>query len=31
MADIVLDNLERFFRGARVRTRVVPRMLERMT
>jgi phosphoglycerate dehydrogenase-like enzyme len=31
MADIVLDNLERFFRGRRVRTRVVPRMLERMT
>ena len=31
MADIVLDNLERFFRGERVRTRVVPRMLERMT
>jgi phosphoglycerate dehydrogenase-like enzyme len=31
MADIVLDNLERFFRGGRARTRVVPRMLERMT
>jgi phosphoglycerate dehydrogenase-like enzyme len=31
MADIVLDNLERFFRGERLRTRVVPRMLERMT
>jgi phosphoglycerate dehydrogenase-like enzyme len=31
MADIVLDNLERFFRGERVRTRVTPRMLERMT
>jgi phosphoglycerate dehydrogenase-like enzyme len=31
MADVVLDNLERFFRGERVRTRVVPRMLERMT
>jgi phosphoglycerate dehydrogenase-like enzyme len=31
MADLVLDALERFFRGERVRTRVVPRMLERMT
>jgi phosphoglycerate dehydrogenase-like enzyme len=31
MADIVLDALERFFRGERVKTRVVPRMLERMT
>ena len=31
MADLVLDALERFFHGARVRTRVVPRMLERMT
>jgi phosphoglycerate dehydrogenase-like enzyme len=31
MADIVLDSLERFFRGERVRTRVTPRMLERMT
>ena len=31
MADIVLDNLERFFRGERVRTRVTPRLLERMT
>lgn len=31
MADIVLDSLERFFRGERVRTRVLPRMLERMT
>lgn len=31
MADIVLDALERFFRGERVATRVVPRMLERMT
>jgi phosphoglycerate dehydrogenase-like enzyme len=31
MADIVLDNLERFFRGERLRTRVVPRMLEQMT
>jgi lactate dehydrogenase-like 2-hydroxyacid dehydrogenase len=31
MADIVLDGLERFFRGDRVRTRVTPRMLERMT
>ena len=31
MADIVLDTLERFFRGERVRTRVTRRMLERMT
>jgi phosphoglycerate dehydrogenase-like enzyme len=31
MADVVLDALERFFRGERVRTRVTPRMLERMT
>jgi phosphoglycerate dehydrogenase-like enzyme len=31
MADIVLDTLERFFRGERVATRVTPRMLERMT
>jgi phosphoglycerate dehydrogenase-like enzyme len=31
MADVVLENLERFFRGGRVRTRVTPRMLERMT
>jgi phosphoglycerate dehydrogenase-like enzyme len=31
MADIVLDNLELFFRGERVKTRVTPRMLERMT
>jgi phosphoglycerate dehydrogenase-like enzyme len=31
MADIVLDALERFFRGERVATRVTPRMLERMT
>jgi phosphoglycerate dehydrogenase-like enzyme len=31
MADIVLDALERFFRGERVKTRVLPRMLERMT
>jgi phosphoglycerate dehydrogenase-like enzyme len=31
MADLVLDALERFFRGERVKTRVVPRMLERMT
>ncbi len=31
MADIVLESLERFFRGERVRTRVVPRLLERMT
>jgi phosphoglycerate dehydrogenase-like enzyme len=31
IADIVLDNLERFFRGERVRTRVTPAMLDRMT
>jgi phosphoglycerate dehydrogenase-like enzyme len=31
MADLVLEALERFFRGERVRTRVTPRMLERMT
>jgi phosphoglycerate dehydrogenase-like enzyme len=31
MADIVLDALERFFRGERVKTRVTLRMLERMT
>ncbi len=31
MADVVLGTLERFFRGERVRTRVTPRMLERMT
>jgi phosphoglycerate dehydrogenase-like enzyme len=31
MADIVLDALERFFRGERVKTRVNLRMLERMT
>jgi phosphoglycerate dehydrogenase-like enzyme len=31
MADIVLEALERFFRGDRVRTRVSARMLERMT
>jgi phosphoglycerate dehydrogenase-like enzyme len=31
MADLVLDALERFFRGERVKTRVTPRMLERMT
>jgi len=31
MADLVLDALERFFRGQRVRTRVVPSMLETMT
>jgi phosphoglycerate dehydrogenase-like enzyme len=31
MADIVLDALERFFRGDRVQTRVTPRRLERMT
>jgi phosphoglycerate dehydrogenase-like enzyme len=31
MADTVLDALERFFRGGRVKTRVTPRMLERMT
>jgi phosphoglycerate dehydrogenase-like enzyme len=31
MADIALENLERFFRGERVLSRVVPRLLERMT
>jgi len=31
MADVVLLNLERFFRGERVKTRVTPRRLERMT
>jgi phosphoglycerate dehydrogenase-like enzyme len=31
MADVVLDTLERFFRGDRVRTRVTPRLLARMT
>jgi phosphoglycerate dehydrogenase-like enzyme len=31
MADTVLDALERFFRGGRVKTRVTPGMLERMT
>jgi phosphoglycerate dehydrogenase-like enzyme len=31
MADIVLDALERFFRGDRVRTRIAPRALETMT
>ena len=31
MADLVLDALERFFRGERVKTRVTLRMLERMT
>jgi phosphoglycerate dehydrogenase-like enzyme len=31
MADLVLDALERFFAGERVRTRVTPAMLERMT
>lgn len=31
MADLVLDALERFFRGERVKTRVRARMLERMT
>ena len=31
MADILLDALERFFRGEKVKTRVTPRMLERMT
>lgn len=31
MADLVLDSLDRFFRGERVRTRVTSRMLERMT
>ena len=31
MADVVLDSLERFFRGERVPTRVTPAMLDRMT
>jgi hypothetical protein len=31
MADIVLDALERFSRGQRVKTRVTLPMLERMT
>ena len=31
MADVLLDSLERFFRGERVRTRVTPAMLDRMT
>jgi phosphoglycerate dehydrogenase-like enzyme len=31
MADVLLDGLERFFRGERVRTRVTPAMLDRMT
>jgi phosphoglycerate dehydrogenase-like enzyme len=31
MADIVLDNLERFFGGKRARNRVTPAMLDRMT
>jgi phosphoglycerate dehydrogenase-like enzyme len=31
MADVVLDNLERFFSGRRVPTRVSPAMLDRMT
>jgi phosphoglycerate dehydrogenase-like enzyme len=31
MADSVLDTLERFFAGKRLRTRVTPAMLERMT
>jgi phosphoglycerate dehydrogenase-like enzyme len=31
MADIVLDTLERFFRGERVTNRVTPAMLDRMT
>jgi phosphoglycerate dehydrogenase-like enzyme len=31
MADIVTDALERFFAGRRVRTRVTPAMLDRMT
>jgi phosphoglycerate dehydrogenase-like enzyme len=31
MADTILDNLERFYRGERVRTRVTPAMLDRMT
>jgi lactate dehydrogenase-like 2-hydroxyacid dehydrogenase len=31
MADIVLDNLERFIAGKRALTRVTPAMLDRMT
>ena len=31
MADIVLDTLERFFRGKRVTNRVTPAMLDLMT
>ncbi len=31
MTDLVLDSLERFFRGEHVKTRVTPRMLGRMT
>jgi hypothetical protein len=31
MAGIVIDELERFFAGRRVRNRVTPAMLERMT
>jgi phosphoglycerate dehydrogenase-like enzyme len=31
MADIVLETLERFFRGDRIRNRVTPAMLDRMT
>jgi hypothetical protein len=31
MAAIVLDDLERFFRGRPVRNRVTPSMLRRMT
>lgn len=31
IADVVIDNLERFFAGKRVRTRVTPAMLDRMT
>jgi phosphoglycerate dehydrogenase-like enzyme len=31
MADIVLESLERFFRGERVKTRVTPAMLDLMT
>ncbi len=31
MADILLDDIERLFRGARVRHRVTPAMLDRMT
>ncbi len=31
MADIVLDTLERFFRGERLSNTVTPRMLDRMT